>query len=129
MENIEELEKKLNAIEKACHNVWEEFMDMSIKDIPYDVAYKWYSSQPVIKEKELIQDKIRLLKRQMNLNLLRRMIMFIQLNNLKEYVKVVVLLTMMDLVYMHIKIKNLILFLIGLQIALKKLEKPINVSD
>ena len=63
MENIEELEKKLNAIERACDNVWEEFMDMSIKDIPYDVAYKWYSSQPVIKERELIQDKIRQLKK------------------------------------------------------------------
>ena len=63
MENIEELEKKLNAIEKACDNVWEEFMDMSIKDIPYDVAYKWYNSQPVIKERELIQDKIHQFKK------------------------------------------------------------------
>ena len=63
MESIEELEKKLNAIKKACDDVWEEFMDMSMKNIPYDVANKWYSSQPVIKERELIQDKIRQLKR------------------------------------------------------------------
>lgn len=63
MENIEELEKKLNAIEKACDNVWKEFMNMSTKNIPYDVANKWYSSQPVIKERELIQDKIRQLKK------------------------------------------------------------------
>ena len=62
MENIEELEKKLDAIEKACDNIWEEFMNMSMKDIPYDVAHKWYNSQPVIKERELIQDKIRQLK-------------------------------------------------------------------
>lgn len=63
MESIEELEKKLNAIERACDNVWEEFMDMSTKNIPYDVTNKWYSSQPVIKERELIQDKIRQLKK------------------------------------------------------------------
>lgn len=63
MESIEELEKKLNEIARVCNNVWEEFMDMSIKNIPYDVAYKWYSSQPVIKERELIQDKIRQLKK------------------------------------------------------------------
>ena len=63
MENIEELEKKLNTIEKACDNVWEEFMNMSTKNIPYDVANKWYSNQPVIKERELIQDKIRQLKK------------------------------------------------------------------
>lgn len=34
----------------------------STKNIPFEVAWKWYCNQPVIKECKAIEDKIRQLK-------------------------------------------------------------------
>jgi len=62
MEDIKELEKRLEDLQEASHKVWEQYMNKALEGIPYDVAYKWYCNQPVIKECNELEDKIRQVK-------------------------------------------------------------------
>lgn len=62
METTENIKKRLSDIEVACSKVTKEFYEMSEKNIPYDVALKWYESQPVIKEKERLENELRLIE-------------------------------------------------------------------
>ena len=62
MEDIKELQNRLELLEPARDKVWNEYLDKSAKNIPFEVAWKWYCNQSVIKECKAIEDKIRKLK-------------------------------------------------------------------
>lgn len=62
MEKLEELYKELESLDKEREEVFEEFMGMSEKDIPYRKALGWYQKQPIIKRCEHIKREIRKLK-------------------------------------------------------------------
>lgn len=62
MEDIKELQKKLELLEQARDKVWNEYLDKSTQNIPFNVAWKWYCNQSVVKECEALEDKIRQLK-------------------------------------------------------------------
>ena len=62
MEDLQELENKLNLLEPQRQKVWEEYMDKSLEGIPWDVARAWYFNQSVIKEYLTTERKIRSLK-------------------------------------------------------------------
>ena len=62
MEDIKELQNRLELLEPARNKVWNEYLDKSSKNIPFEVAWKWYCNQSVIKECKAIEDKIRKLK-------------------------------------------------------------------
>ena len=59
MEDVKELEKKLDLLYDAYDKAYEKFMNMSEDNIPYEVAYKWFNNQEVVKEYYAIKDKIR----------------------------------------------------------------------
>ena len=62
MEDIKELQNRLELLEPARNKVWNEYLDKISKNIPFEVAWKWYCNQSVIKECKAIEDKIRQLK-------------------------------------------------------------------
>lgn len=59
MENIEELKKQLAVSKKEKDKVWEKFMSMSERNIPYTEASDWYERQPVVRRCEELEQKIR----------------------------------------------------------------------
>lgn len=62
MSKIEELKKELKYLEKEKHEVWEKYMGMAEKDVPYMEAWDWYSRQPVIRRYEQLEQEIRRLE-------------------------------------------------------------------
>lgn len=67
MTEIEILKEKLEKIEAECKKVWEEYMDMATRDVPYMKALNWYNSQSCIAERESLEQRIRLLENEYNL--------------------------------------------------------------
>ena len=72
MERIEIIQKRLNDIEDACMKVWEEYMDKALENIPHDVAWKWYKSQPLIQEQRRLESELRSLKEPKNFEPIER---------------------------------------------------------
>lgn len=62
MSILEALKKELEDLEVKKHEVWEKYMGMAEKDIPFTEAWDWYSRQPVIQRYEQVQCEIRKLE-------------------------------------------------------------------
>jgi len=62
METVENIKKRLSDIEIACAKVVEDYWRKCDEGIPFDVAWKWYTSQPVIKERERLENELRCVK-------------------------------------------------------------------
>ena len=62
METVESIKKRLSDIEVACAKVVEDYWKKCDEGIPFDIAWKWYTSQPFIKEKERLESELRLIE-------------------------------------------------------------------
>lgn len=62
MTRLEQLKTELKSLEPKKHKVWEEYMGMAEKDVPYMEAWEWYSNNPTIRHYEHLQQEIRKLE-------------------------------------------------------------------
>lgn len=62
METVESIKKRLSDIEVACANIVDDYWRKCDEGIPFDVAWKWYTNQPVIKERERLENELRLIE-------------------------------------------------------------------
>lgn len=59
MENIEKLKLELAEAKKKQEKVWEEYMDMADRDIPFQEAWSWYENQPIVQRCAELDRQIR----------------------------------------------------------------------
>jgi hypothetical protein len=63
MENLKELKNKFNLLHNTYTKLCSKFTDKLNEDIPFDIAYKWFCNQPIVKEYKLLIHQIQELEK------------------------------------------------------------------
>ena len=62
MNKLEQLKSELDSLAPKKHKVWEEYLSMAEKDIPFEEAWNWYNNHHVIRRYNQIEQEIRSLE-------------------------------------------------------------------
>ena len=59
MQDINELKRELSSLQGEKEEVWNKYMDMATRDIPFKKAWDWYQKQPAVRRYDELERKIR----------------------------------------------------------------------